>query len=132
MKDDFDNAKEEIRGLKVKVRQLEQELLVTKTETMSHTDEEVSIVVLIQILHTPLLLLLFFKSATGDCINPKCKQVRTKLNQLEDQHGQKGDRVAQLERIVANLKEQKQVLEVAKNEAVGDIAAAKMEVATCN
>ena len=36
-----DNAKEEIRGLKVKVRQLEQELSVTKVEAMSLHPESV-------------------------------------------------------------------------------------------
>ena len=41
------------------------------------------------------------------------------------------DRVAQLESVIVHLKKQIGELEVAKNEAAGEIAAAKMEVYAC-
>ena len=44
MKDDFENAKDEIKGLKVKVEQLNRELLLAKKEAMvkKTVEEEVS------------------------------------------------------------------------------------------
>ena len=47
MKDDFENAKEEIKALKVEIKQLNHELSLTKREAMrvtakGHVEEEVS------------------------------------------------------------------------------------------
>ena len=64
----------------------------------------------------------------GDCTNPKCTTVRSKLHSLELEHEKGKLRVSQLESIVEDMKEQIRVLEISKNEAVGDMAAARAEV----
>ena len=62
------------------------------------------------------------------CRNPQCVSTRAKTNQLLNDNDKARDSVVSLEKVVTSMKQHIHQLEIAKNDAIEGLAAAKAEV----